>query len=122
MDYHDICEKIIACDGNIKDVFIVNGEARLTGFSGGDGINKISEAQLAEILEDLLFMIGSRRHHEDLFGRLEYIHIKHKNAESLVFPFEKDKVLCVSMKDHSFDEREIVSKLRYGITSLYQYV
>jgi hypothetical protein len=121
MDYHDICEKIMACDAQIKDVYMISNEARLMALSGSGEMDKVSEAQFAEILEDLLFMISSRRHHENVFGKLEYIHIKHKNAESIAFPFEKDKVICVCMKGHSFDEREMVRKIKYGIVSLYNY-
>jgi len=122
MDYHEICEKIMAYDDDVKNVFIVNSDARLISFSGKEGMSKISEARLAEILDDLLFIVGSRRHQEDVFGRLEYIHIKHRNEECLIFPFEKDKVLCLSLRGHSFNEKEIISKIKYGIASLYQYV
>ena len=121
MDYNDICEKVMGCDTKIKDVYIVNNEAHLLAFNGAGEMDKISEAQLAEILEDLLFIIGSRKHHENVFGRLEYVHIKHKDAETIVFPFEKDKVLCICMKDHSFNETEIVSKLKQKMLGLYRY-
>jgi len=122
MDYHKVCRDIIAYDQNIKDVYIVSNEARLVAFGGEGEMHKVNEAQFAEILEDLLFMVGSRKHHENVFGRLEYIHIKHRNTDSLVFPFERDKVLCVCMKNQSYNEREIVMKLKEGMLSLPRYV
>lgn len=117
MDYRDICEKVMTSDKNVKDVFIISGEARLTAFSGGGELDRISEAQFAEILEDLLFMIGSRKHHENVFGRLEYIHIKHNKSETFAFPFERDKVLCVCMKGPQFNEKEIINKLKHSVHS-----
>lgn len=122
MDYYEICEKILACDDKIRDVYIVNNEARLAACVGKADNGKISEAQFAEILEDLLFMIASRKHHENVFGRLEYVHIKHRDSDSLVFPFEKDKVLSICMGKHTFDEKDIVSKVKMKMLSPYSYV
>lgn len=122
IDYYSICERIMNCDDRIRDVYIINNEARLAALSGKGEMHKVDEAQFAEILEDLLFMVGSRKHHENVFGRLEYIHIRHRNADAIVLPFEKDKVLCICMKEQAFNEVEIVDKLKHEIMRLYQYV
>jgi hypothetical protein len=121
MDYNDICEKILTCDKEIKDVYIVNNEAHLTACVGKSDIDRIDEAQLAEIFEDILFMVGSRKHHENVFGRLEYVHIKHRDTESIVFPFEKDKVLCICTNG-KFNEKEIANRVKEQMLSAYSYV
>ena len=120
MDARGVCDRILACDNRIKDVYIVDSDAHLTAFKGNGDMSAIGEARLAEIIEDFLFIVGSRKHHEDIFGILEYIHITHKNSETFLFPFEKDKVLCVCLKNKDFAEKEIVSKVRHGVMDVRQ--
>jgi hypothetical protein len=120
LEYSGLCQKILESDPNIRDVFLVSSGARLVAFCGAEDAIGIDEAQLAELMEDLLFMTSSRRHYEDLFGAFQYIRIKHKRSDTFVLPFETDKVLCVCLRTTEYDEAKLVRKLQ-DMASIYKY-
>jgi hypothetical protein len=113
MEYRDLCQKILESNPSIRDVFVVNSEAGLVAFNRTKDTTRISEARLAEVMEDLLFMVGCRKHCEDLFGSLQYLHIKHEKTETFALPFDTDKLLCICLKTNEIDEKEFLDKLKH---------
>jgi len=121
LEYRGLCQKILESVPNIRDVFIVNSEARLVAFSGAEDAMQINEAQLAELMEDLLFMVSSRRHYENLFGTFQYMHIKHRRTDTFVLPFERDNLLCICLKADEHDDAEFIHKVEDILVSIYKY-
>lgn len=119
MEYRSLCEKMLESHPNIRDVFMISSDARLLALSGADDAIKIDDARLAELMEDLLFMVSSRRRYRDLFGTLQYIHIRHTNTDTLLLPFEADKVLCVCLRAHQTDVIELLLTVRSALAGIH---
>lgn len=109
-------------DRNITNVFIVNSEAHLVALSVSRDTEEINESRLAELMEDLLFMISSRKHYEDLYDALQYLHIKHKTAETFVLPFERDMLLCICLRTSGYDEAKFLGKVQGMLPRIHEYV
>jgi len=106
-------------DENIKDVFLVSSEARLVAYSG-EGVPGMDETKFAELMEDLLFIVSSRRRYEDLFGTLQYLHIRHKSADTFLLPFERNKLLCICFGTTNVDDAEFVNKMQKVLVNAYK--
>lgn len=97
MKHRSICEDIVSISKRVRYAFVVNEEARLVAFSGNDAV-PIGEEVLAQLMEDLLFAASSRKHYENMFGALQFVHMRHDHTDVLVLPFE-NKVLCICVED-----------------------
>lgn len=104
----------------MKYVFIINSYARLVAFSGTDDNTEMSEERFTELIEDLLFTLGSRKHYEDLFGSMQFVHIRHTRMDTFLFSFESDKMLCVCLEPLQHDETEFLSKLQNMFPQIYR--
>ena len=112
--YRDLCEKILHSDPSIREVFLVSSQARVLASSGVKDATEISEERFAELMEDLLFIVNSRAHYEDLFGKFQSLRVGHKKTETLVLPFENDKLLCICSRtlDLEYDKEYSASSMQ----------
>lgn len=108
-------------DLNIKNVFLVSSEARLLAFSGVESEVGIDEDRVAELMEDFLFMVSSRKHYEDLFGMLRYLHIRHNRTDTFLLPFENDKLICICVGTLEYDETQFLHKIQTVLRGMYRY-
>ena len=108
-------------DSNIENVFLVSSEARLLAFSGIEVKGEMDEDRVAELMEDFLFMVTSRKHYEDLFGILRYLHIRHNRSDTFLLPFENDKLMCVCLRTLEYDEPQFLRKIQDSLRSIYRY-
>lgn len=121
LEYRLLCQKIVESDHNINYAFIVNSTAKLVALAGGESVPTISEDRFAELMEDLLFMVTSRRHYEDLHGAVQFVHIRHTRSDTFVLPFERDNLLCVCIGSSECNEEEFLRRLQKNLLEIYQY-
>jgi hypothetical protein len=81
----------------------------------------MDEDRVAELMEDFLFMVSSRKHYEDLFGILRYLHIKHNRADTFLLPFENDKLMCICLRALEYDETQFLHKIQTMLRGIYRY-
>ncbi len=121
MEYKVLCEKLVESDPNIRYAFVVNSAARLVALSGVKDVPSIKEERFAELMEDVLFMVNSRRHYEDFYGTVKFVHIRHARSDIFIFPFEADHVLCLCLGTTDYDETEFLEQLQNKLPSIYQF-
>jgi len=121
LEYKVLCEKIVESDPNISYAFVVNSTARLVALSGVKNAPSINEERFAELLEDVSFMANSRKHYEDLYGMIQFVHIRHTRSDTFIFPFEAGQILCLCLGTSEYNETEFLEQLQNKLPSIYQF-